>query len=127
MDDDETLIIKMIKKGACGYLLKDIHPKELHTALIEVIEDGLYHTKKVSKALQKSLSTEVKNEFKISENELIVLKLVCSEKTYKEIADEMSLSPKTIDGYRESLFKKTDVKSRVGLVMYAIKNGICQM
>lgn len=127
MDDDETLIIKMIKKGACGYLLKDIHPKELHTALIEVIEDGLYHTKKVSKALQKSLSTEVKNEFKISKNELIVLKLVCSEKTYKEIADEMFLSPKTIDGYRESLFKKTGVKSRVGLVMYAIKNGICQM
>ena len=127
MDDNETLIIKMIKKGARGYLLKDIHPKELHTALIEVIEDGFYHTKKVSMALQKSVSSEVKNEFQISENELTVLKLVCSEKTYKEIADEMYLSPKTIDGYRESLFKKTGVKSRVGLVMYAIKNGIHQV
>ena len=124
MDDDEMTIIKMIKKGAKGYLLKDIHPKELHTALSELIEDGFYHTKRVSKTLQKSFASEIKNISEISENEMIVLKMACSEKTYKQIADEMYLSPKTVDGYRDSLFKKTGAKSRIGLVIYAIKNGI---
>jgi DNA-binding NarL/FixJ family response regulator len=123
MDDDEMLIIKMIKKGAKGYLLKDIHPKELHTALNEVMEDGFYHTKRVSKTLQKSFSSESKGASDISENEMKVLQLACSEKTYKEIAEEMFLSPKTIDGYRDALFKKTGAKSRVGLVIYAIKKG----
>ena len=124
MEDEEMLIIKMIKKGAKGYLLKDIHPNELRTALTEVIEDGFYHTKKVSKTLQKSLTSEIKDGSEISGNELIVLKYACTEKTYKEMASEMFLSPKTIDGYRESLFKKTGAKSRVGLVIYAIKHGI---
>lgn len=73
--------------------------------------------------MQKSLTSEIKDESEISGNELIVLKFACTEKTYKEMAGEMFLSPKTIDGYRESLFKKTGAKSRVGLVMYAIKHG----
>jgi DNA-binding NarL/FixJ family response regulator len=124
MEDDEMLIIKMIKKGAKGYLLKDIHPKELHTALNDVIEDGFYHTKKVSITLQKSFASEIKDTSEISENEMKVLHLACSEKTYKEIAEEMHLSPKTIDGYRDALFKKTGSKSRVGLVIYAIKKGL---
>ncbi|MDJ0644733.1 MAG: response regulator transcription factor [Flavobacteriaceae bacterium] len=127
MEDDENLIIKMIKKGARGYLLKDIHPTELQTALQEVIDDGFYHTKHVSKILQKSMHGMVKNESQLSDNELRLLELVCSEKTYAEIANEMYLSPKTIDGYRESLFKKIGVKSRVGLVLYAIKNGLYQL
>ncbi len=124
MDDDEMVIIKMIKKGAKGYLLKDIHPTELHTALNDVIEDGFYHTKRVSKTLQKSFASETKKSSDISENEMRLLHLACSEKTYKAIAEEMHLSPKTIDGYRDSLFKKTGAKSRVGLVIYAIKKGL---
>tara|TARA_R110002073_G_scaffold40547_5_gene115343 strand:+ start:497248 stop:497889 length:642 start_codon:yes stop_codon:yes gene_type:complete len=124
MDDDEMLIIKMIKKGARGYLLKDIHPDELRDALNEVIIEGFYHTKRVSRTIQKSMTSEIKDQSEISGNELTVLKLACTEKTYKEMAGEMYLSPKTIDGYRESLFKKTGAKSRVGLVMYAIKHGI---
>ncbi len=55
------------------------------------------------------------------------LKLACSELTYKEIADKMFLSPRTIDGYRDALFEKLNVKTRVGLVMYAIKNGIVSL
>jgi DNA-binding NarL/FixJ family response regulator len=47
--------------------------------------------------------------------------------TYKEIADQMHLSPRTIDGYRDALFEKLNLKTRVGLVMYAIKNGIVQV
>lgn len=60
----------------------------------------------------------------LSERELTFLKLICSEKTYKEIADEMNVSPRTIDSYRDNVFEKLQIKSRVGLVMFAIKNGI---
>ena len=123
MEDDENNIIKMIKKGARGYLLKDIHPTELQTALREVMNDGFYHTKEVSKVLQKSMHNEIKDESELSENEIRLLKYACTEKTYREIAADMFLSPKTVDGYRDALFKKTGVKSRTGLVLYAIKNG----
>lgn len=123
MEDDENNIIKMIKNGARGYLLKDIHPDELKTALYEVVTEGFYHTKDVSKVLQKSMHHEIKDETELSGNELQFLKLACTERTYKEIAEQMNLSPKTIDGYRDTLFKKIGIKSRTGLVVYAVKNG----
>jgi DNA-binding CsgD family transcriptional regulator len=63
----------------------------------------------------------------LSENETTFLKWICTEKTYKEIADEMFLSPRTIDTYRDNLFKKLDVKTRVGLAIFAIKNGIVNL
>jgi len=61
-----------------------------------------------------------------SEREIEFLKLVCSEKAYKEIADGMNLSPRTIDGDRDAMFEKLHAKTRVGLVMYAIRNGIVE-
>ena len=123
MEDDEINIIKMIKNGARGYLLKDIHPDELKLALHEVMVEGFYHTKHVSKALQKSMHHGINEDSDLSDNELRFLKLACTERTYKEIAQEMNLSPKTIDGYRDNLFKKIGIKSRTGLVIYAVKNG----
>jgi len=53
--------------------------------------------------------------------------LACSEMTYKEIADIMNLSPKTIDGYRQELFNKLRIKNRVGLVIYALKNNLIEL
>lgn len=122
MDDDEKTIIKIIQNGACGYLLKDIHPKELEAALYEVLKDGFYYTKHISKIVQESLNLPTKKKL-LSAKEEILLKLACSDKTYKDIAEEMNLSPKTVDSYRDSLFKKTGVKTRVGLAIYAIKHG----
>ena len=126
MDDDENSILRMIRNGAKGYLLKDIHPDILIEALNGVLKDGFYHTKRVSDTLVNSLHTDPKKKSKIElqERELEFLKLASTEMTYKEIASVMNLSPKTIDGYREQLFKKLDAKNRVGLVIYAIKNGI---
>jgi DNA-binding NarL/FixJ family response regulator len=126
MDDDENSILKMIRNGAKGYLLKDIHPDILIEALNSVLEEGFYHTKRVSDTLVNSLHTETKKNTKNEnqEREIEFLKLASTEMTYKEVASVMNLSPKTIDGYREQLFKKLGVKNRVGLVIYAIKNGI---
>ncbi|MEO9570688.1 MAG: response regulator transcription factor [Polaribacter sp.] len=124
VEDDDSTVLKMLKVGAIGYLLKDTEKSILEKALIEIVENGFYHTKSVTNLLMKSLSGKGKEEVKLNERQTTFIKLACSELTYKEIADKMCLSPKTIDGYRDVLFSKLDVKNRVGLVMYAIKNKI---
>ncbi|HMT00248.1 MAG TPA: response regulator transcription factor [Saprospiraceae bacterium] len=123
MEDEDLTVIQMLRKGVKGYLLKDVKPEILKKALDDTLTFGFYQSEKVSKALMKNLRSEqIKNQLK--EKELEFIRLSCSELTYKEIATIMNLSPKTIDGYRESLFEKLDVKSRVGLVMFALKNKL---
>ncbi|AUC85466.1 DNA-binding response regulator [Polaribacter sp. ALD11] len=124
VEDEETTILKMLKVGAIGYLLKDTEKTVLESALVEIVENGFYHTKSVTNLLMKSLSGRESKEIELKEREIIFMKHACSELTYKEVADKMCLSPKTIDGYRDVLFTKLNVKNRVGLVMYAIKNKI---
>ncbi|MCR9181806.1 MAG: response regulator transcription factor [Flavobacteriaceae bacterium] len=125
MEDDEEQILKMIRSGAKGYLLKDIDPENLKHALNEVLEKGFYYTEKINEILLDIVQGKGKPDQKslLKENEITFLKLACTEKTYKEIADIMCLSPKTIDGYRQELFSKLNIKNRVGLVLYAIKNN----
>jgi DNA-binding NarL/FixJ family response regulator len=124
VEDDDITVLKMLKAGAIGYLLKDTEKAILEKALIEIVENGFYHTKSVTNLLMKSISGNVEEELTFKERELTFINLACTELTYKEIADKMCLSPKTIDGYRNNLFVKLNVKNRVGLVMYAIKNKI---
>jgi len=122
MDDEEKVILKMLRFGAKGYLLKDIHPDNLKLALEEVILKGYYYSDKVSNTLLHALNEPKKEKIIMKENELKFLELACTEMTYKEIADIMNLSTKTIDGYRQELFNRLNVKNRVGLVIYALKN-----
>ncbi|QXP64097.1 response regulator transcription factor [Polaribacter sp. HaHaR_3_91] len=124
VEDEDATILKMLKVGAIGYLLKDTEKVVLEKALVEIAENGFYHTKNVTNLLMKSLSGNGEAEIKFKEREITFMKHACSELTYKEIAEIMCLSPKTIDGYRDVLFTKLHVKNRVGLVMYAIKNKI---
>jgi DNA-binding NarL/FixJ family response regulator len=124
VEDDDITVLKMLKAGAIGYLLKDTEKAILEKALIEIAETGFYHSKNVTNLLMKSVSGNIEKELIFKERELAFMKLSCTELTYKEIAHKMCLSPKTIDGYRNDLFVKLNVKNRVGLVMYAIKNKI---
>ena len=125
MDNKEQSILKMIKAGAKGYILKDADPSELKIALDAVVNKGYYHSELVSASFfnnaQKKQDSALQN---INNREAEFLELACSELTYKEIADKMNLAPRTIDGYREALFQKLNVKSRVGLAMYVIKNNL---
>jgi DNA-binding NarL/FixJ family response regulator len=125
--EDEQAIIEMLKAGAKGYLLKDVEKYTLELALNEVIKKGFYHTKNVSDILIKSLNEDEGKILKLKDREKEFIKLVCTELTYKEIADKMFLSPKTIDGYRDALFQKLNVKNRIGLVVYAIKHNIFEI
>ena len=123
IEEDEQIILKMIRAGAKGYLLKDTQKEVLKQALIDVEKVGFYHSNTVKKIL-KSAENNPKKEIVLKEREIEFLKLACTEMTYKEIADIMCLSPKTVEGYREALFQKLNVKNRTGLVLYAIKNNI---
>ena len=128
MIQDEATILRIIKLGVRGYVPKDVEPEVLHRALMDIYH-GHYHftdliTGKLVDALN-SLEQPSKTEhpWNINDREMDFMKLACSEMTYQQIADEMCVSPKTVDGYRKSLFEKLNLKSRVGLVMFAIKHG----
>ena len=131
--DAESAIIRMIIAGAKGYLLKDAEPVELKQAFDQVLTDGYYYNDTVSRKVLRSVNdmhhskTGTSNFPKISDREHKFLKFVCTEKTYSEIAQEMFVSDRTIDGYRDALFRKLDISTRVGLAMYAVKNGIVKL
>lgn len=131
MYDDEYAIIKMLKNGARGYILKDVEPSELKRAIAALDKNGFYYSDLVTGTLLHNINDDNENSKPngsgLSEREVLFLKLCCTEMTYKEIADKMCVSPRTVDGYRDDLFEKLNVKSRVGLVLYAIKNGIVKM
>ena len=128
MEDDEKVLIRMLKAGAKGYLLKDMQPSILFQAIDTVFEKGSFYTDFVAQKLLKVQAEDAKNATLLSdlkEREKEFIKLACSELTYKEIADKMCLSPKTIDGYRDSVFVKLEIKNRVGLVLFALKHNLC--
>jgi DNA-binding NarL/FixJ family response regulator len=124
VEEDENTILKMIRAGAKGYLLKDVDKKTLEIALLKIMETGSYHSDLVTSALMNSITGKNQLDISLKENEIEFLKWLCTELTYKEIAEKMNLSPKTIDGYRDNLFVKLEVKNRIGLVLYAIKHKI---
>jgi two-component system, NarL family, invasion response regulator UvrY len=130
MISDERSIIKMFRLGAKGYLLKNTNPAELKEALDSVMDKNVYVSEYVSNKLVSGLRHDAdhpEKEIVLNEKEREFLRWTCSELSYKDIAANMFLSPRTIDDYRQSLFNKLKVHSRVGLVMYAIKNGIAQV
>ena len=133
MYDTDSSVVRMLKNGAKGYILKDIEASELRMALESIMDKGYFYTDNVTGKLIHTISSldepelRVRRLLTLNERELEFIKLVCTEWTYKEIADRMYLSPRTIDGYRDALFEKLNVRTRVGLAMYAVKNGIVSL
>jgi DNA-binding NarL/FixJ family response regulator len=129
MIEKEETIVRMLKLGVKGYLCKDVEPAELGEALKAIASKGFYYTDFITGKLVHSLQNGQVDDQRLVPDDLMndrekeFLKLACSELTYQQIADKMFLSPKTIDGYRNALFEKLNVKSRVGLAIYAIKYG----
>lgn len=127
MMESDTVIINMLKRGAKGYLLKDSKPDVFHRALDCVRQDGYYINDQVTSKMLHYLNdsnSNKNNAVQLTDREIQFLKLCCSDMTYKDIAKEMFISPRTIDSYRDNLFEKLGVSSRTSLVMYAMRNGI---
>jgi DNA-binding NarL/FixJ family response regulator len=126
MFDDAEKVIAMLRLGIRGYLLKDAEPVEFELALQRVSQGDVYYPGFVTKYLIDNIDPPVDLE-KLHSREVEFLKWAGTELTYKEIADQMGVSVRTVDGYRDHLFEKLDVKSRVGLVLYAIKNKLIDL
>lgn len=118
-DDD---VIGMLRNGARGYILKDATSEELSNAIHELYLKGFYNNEVSARNALKLIHGDGTDKPIISDKEKEFLRFICTELTYKEIADRMNVSPRTIDGYRDALFEKLDVKSRTGLAVYAIQN-----
>ncbi len=130
MLNDEATLIKLLRAGVNGHLTKDIDPDELQTALQSLAENGYYYTERVSNQLVNVIREPLHSANghpPLTDQEMKFLELACSELTYKMIADQMCLSIKTVDGYRGRLFEKLDVKSRVGMVLYALNNNLVNL
>ena len=129
MYDSELALIRLLQAGVKGFLKKDIHPKELQFAIQSVMENGYYYSHNATGKLlnlfrNKINITHTLEKTMLNEVEIRFLQLSCSEMTYKEIAQEMKLNPRGVDNLRDNLFTKLEVKSRVGLAMYAIRHGL---
>lgn len=127
MFEEDEPIIKMLKCGAGGYILKESTASDLVLAIKTIAEHDYFLNNLVTGKLIRSLQEDIKTPNVVNEltpNELKFLELCCSELTYKEIANKMCLSVHTIDNYRDALFQKLELKSRTGLVLFALKHHI---
>ena len=130
MYDDDKFIIHLMENGANGYLLKNTEPDEIRKSIYSVHENGYYFNDVVNKALLKKLvlKNNLKHSFnhnvELTEREVEVLKLICEEKTAAEIAKDIFLSPRSVEGIRQRLIEKIGVRNTAGLVMFAVKNNM---
>lgn len=130
MFSDENTIIRMLRLGAKGYILKNIEPEELKQALDSIMKKDFYLSEYISGKIISGLHKDLGNPedpIVLNDKEKEFLRLVCSELSYKDIADKMFISPRTVDNYRNTLFEKLKVRTRVGLVMFAIKNALVEI
>lgn len=132
MFDDDLSLIRMMKAGAKSYVLKEAPISELEQAIVGVKEKGFYYSDFVSNRLITSLGTNREENIEkilesLTDRELEFLRLACTGLTYKEIADKMCVSPRSVDGYRDNLFMKLNARSRVELAIFAIKYHIVRI
>ncbi len=129
MHNDHSMISKLMEIGANSYLTKNSDSETIYQAIRTCYEQEFFFNELTNKALLTGLRTKRTDlaspqEVNLSDKETRVLKLMCEEKTTKEIADIVEISPRTVEAIRDKLKTKTGAKSMAGLVMYAVKNGI---
>ena len=120
----ERLLIQMIHAGAQGYLEKDCAPKELEAAIRALYENEVYSSDRQNSSLNKAIKDNRTALTDLTEQEILLLRFCCSDLSYKEIAVKMGTTFRSVDWFRNSLFKKLGVKSRSDLVMHAFHLNI---
>jgi two-component system response regulator NreC len=133
MFDEDDLIIDMMEAGAKGYLLKNSDKQEIIAAITTVYHGNYFYSKSTSNKLVNLIAKsrfnpyikKVKPEF--SEREIEIIKIICQGFSNKEIGEKLFLSSRTVEGHRQRIMEKMDVKNSVGLVVYAVKNNIVDL
>jgi DNA-binding NarL/FixJ family response regulator len=127
MEADDETILHCLEEGANGFLTKDAHPKDVKNAIYAIKDSGYYSNPKTTQVMMNGLtnwkSGNRKPQISFTEREMSVLRLTCLSKATTDIADELCLSPRTIEGYRRSLLEKIGAHNSVGLVLFATQQG----
>ncbi|RAJ06759.1 LuxR family two component transcriptional regulator [Chitinophaga skermanii] len=134
MYEDDNFILHLVENGANAYLLKNSEPEEIYEAICTTFQKGFYFNENVNLALLKKVlhktkpqvKTTFKDEIEFSEREKEVLKLICNEHTTQEISEKLYLSPRTVEGIRQKILEKMNVKNSVGIVVYAFRHGLVE-
>lgn len=131
MHNDHSVITRMMEIGANSYLTKDSDSEMIYQAIKTCYEQEFYFNDLTNKALLNGLRMKrpVEQEVpdvSLNEKEVTILKLMCEEKSTREIAAAVDLSPRTVEAIRDKLKTKTGAKSLAGLIMYAVKAGIVE-
>jgi DNA-binding NarL/FixJ family response regulator len=133
MHDEDQFVTHLMELGANGYLLKDADPDEVENAIYKVYNEDYYygpflikvmHNRMVNKTVKKSLAPLIV-QIDLSTREMEILQLICEGVTTAQIATELFLSARTVDGHRNRIMEKTGTKNVAGLVAWAVRNGVC--
>jgi len=130
--DDQSVITKLMELGANSYLVKTSDAEVIYEAIKTCHQQEFFFNSLTNKALLNNLRQKnVVSPFKtaqddatLNEKEITILKLMCEEKSTREIAEAVDLSPRTIEAIRDKLKVKTGTKSTAGLIMFAVKNNL---
>ena len=131
MHDDIPFVLQAMKKGAKGYILKDIDALELHTAILKVVNLGFYMNDKLSKVLIEGIASNDGNKKsmmseELTDIELEILELICQGLTSKEIANKLFRSRRTIEGHKQRLLEKTNTTNTPALVAWSFRHGVVE-
>ena len=130
MFEDERYVSHLMENGANGYLLKNAEPAEIKKAIMEAYVKGFYLNNFVNRILLKKSTARIKNapslnnEIVMSDREKEVVRLICREYTAAEIAEKLSISPRTVESIKDRLMERFGLKNTAGLVFFAVKNEL---
>ncbi|BDQ12623.1 response regulator transcription factor [Sediminibacterium sp. TEGAF015] len=126
----DELLLSLLSAGVHGIASKYISKSELEKAIFQVLNSQSFYCAFTSKKLQHLIQSNryyphtKSSQIHFSEKEKVILQCIAAECTSKEIADQLSMSVRTVESYRKSMQEKTGSKNSAGLVLYAIKNGL---
>ena len=124
---EPSLILKMLEIGASAFMPKDEKPEDFYQTIINVIEKGFHYNDFIVQLIREKMlfgsKKKTSNSVNLTEREEEIIKLICDQKTNKEIGEEIFISSRTVEGHRNRLLEKTGSKNTAGLIIYAIENG----
>ncbi len=133
MENDLKCVTGMLEAGASGYILKNTGKAELELAIRQVMRGEPYLSQSISNQLAQNLlqnfqqRNEVQNELNsLTQRELEILKMIALENSNTEIADQLFISPKTVETHRKNLMKKIGVKNSLGVYKFALKHQLLE-
>jgi DNA-binding NarL/FixJ family response regulator len=132
MNDDVSMISKLMEIGANSYLTKNSDSTTIYEAIVTCYKNEFFFNEYTNKAMlsglrtKRTLESSIPEDAELSDKEIHVLKLMCDEKSTKEIADIVDISPRTVEAIRDRLKMKTGAKTTAGLILYAVKHGLVE-